>query len=150
MKQFLTAALFAFSLSANADVIKPKNTIEDAVGVVTVSGVQFDYRVSDRAWETYAQMENGKIHIEAQKSFLLRYVAKNIQEGNSFQAELMQDGAAKCQELGEIEYAEQIKSVPDYLTSLNAEIVNTLAENASYGSPAWATLVCMVTVKADK
>lgn len=150
MKQLLAFAVIAFSVAANADVIKPKNTIEDAVGVVTVSGVQFDYRVTDRGWQTYAHAENGKAHIEAQKSFVLSYSGKTSQGVDGLDAALNQDGATKCQELGEIEYAEQIKSVPDYQTSLKAEIVNGRAENASNGLSAWATLVCLVTVKADK
>jgi len=153
MKQLLASAVIAFSVAAHADVIKPKNTIEDAVGVVSVSGIQLDYRVTDRGWRTSADLGDGsgkKVSIVAEKSFLLSYVAKNSQEGASIQAALYQDGVAKCQELGEIEYAEQIKSVPDYQTSLRAEIVNGRAENASNGLSAWATLVCLVTVKADK
>ncbi len=150
MKQLLASALIAFSVSAIADVIKPKNTIEDAVGVVSVGGVQFDYLITDRGWQTSASFEIGKTHMEAQKSFVLSYAAKNSQEGDAIQAVLNRDGIAKCQELGEIEYADQIKSIPDYSTSFTAEIVNGRAENASNGLPAWAALVCLVTVKADK
>jgi hypothetical protein len=139
MKQLLSVALIAFSVSANADVIKPKNTIEDAAGVVTVSGIQFDYRVRDRGWQTYANLGDGsskKVAIVAQKSFLLSYQGKTSQGVDGLDAALNHDGATKCQELGEIEYAEQIKSVPDYQTSLKAEIVNGRAENASNGMTA--------------
>lgn len=153
MKQVLASVLIAFSISANADVIKPKNTIDDAVGVVTIGGVQFDYRVNDRGWQTYADLDDGngkKGHIVAEKSFLLSYAGKTSQGAADIEAALNQDGAAKCQELGGIEYAEQIKAVPGYTTSLKAEIVNGRAEGASNGSPAWATLVCLVTVEANK
>ena len=154
MKQLLASILITLSISANADVIKPINTIEDAVGVVSVNGVQFDYRVTDRGWQLYADLGDGsskKVHILLQKSFFLSYFEKSAQ-ATKISAALNKDGAVKCQELGEIEYAEQVKFLSGYTTSLKTQIVNGQTEDADVanGFPAFANLVCLVTVEANK
>ena len=139
-----------FVAGANAEVIKPINTIEDARGIVVVADVEFDYRVTDRGWRTFGSFENGRGLIVAEKSFVLSYSGRSGQQAQGIESALTQDGASKCQELGEIEYAEQIKSIPDYQTSLKAEVVNGRAEGASNGLSPWATFVCLVTVEAKK
>lgn len=147
MKIILSMALILISLGANAETIKPQNA-EDAFGVVSVDGVNFNYRVTDRGWQTSANFENGNAKIKAIKSFVLNYSGPSSAQGSRIEAALYQDGLAKCQELGEIEYKEQTKTIPDYSSSLKAEIVNALVESASDAIPAMAVFVCLVTVEA--
>lgn len=150
MKQLLAFALIAFSVSAHADVVKPTNTIEDAVGAVSIGGDQFDYRVSDRGEQLSANIETGKAYIVAQKIFLLSYSGKSTQDVSATDAALNQDGRAKCQELGEIELAEKAKAYPNHSILLKTKFMSDRFEGSSNGEIAGVTYSCLVTIEIGK
>lgn len=148
MKNILNIAIAFLAITANAEVIKPKNTIEPAVGVVVIENVNLDYRVTDRGWQTSASNDNGKIYMKAVKSFVLSYSTQGEAQTveSSIELSISQDAASKCLELGNIEYVDQSKDYSKMQTSFSAEIVGGKAEKIS-NNTAFASFVCLVTVE---
>ena len=148
MNQLISLVIAFLTLTANAEVVKPKDTLEIARGVVTIENVKFDYNVSDRGWQTRASNDSGKIYMEAVKSFVLTYSTqgeKQVVEA-SIEFSLSGDATKKCLELGNIEYVDQTKNYSNYQTSFTSEIVNGRAEKISRNT-ALASFVCLVTIE---
>lgn len=158
MKRIWIFAVTFTSLFANAEVIKPTSALKPANGVVVVDGAKFDYSVEDDGWRTslsfQAQTINDKIvtskqHAEANKTFELRYKSRpdesNLHE--SIVDALTTDAKDKCQELGGIEFSDQVKEFPvdKFIRVLNAEV---RAPNASRPSAhsAEGSFLCFVTI----
>jgi hypothetical protein len=151
MKFLLSFVFLMMSISANADVTKPADTIEMASGVTAIDGSQFDYRVRDRGWMTWGNL-TGKISLAARKTFILEYMAQSSVDKTkapSLWKSVRTDAEKTCTKFGQIEYAGQIASLDQsYKTALVANIANS-SEDDDSGYVA-LTAICSVEVTATK
>lgn len=111
----------ALQATAKADVLKPKNTIETLTAQVQVAGEEFKYSVSDEGWFVFGS--SGVL--EGVKRFRLEYASNQQVNGNldEMWSSLKNDVVTKCQELGEIEFADQRSQMdPKTQMSLKTEI----------------------------
>lgn len=150
MKQLISLVITFLTIAVNAEVVKPKDTLEIAKGVAYVENVAFNYSVGDRGWQTRASNDSGKIYMEAVKSFVLDYSTQGENQlvNSSIESSLPEDAEMKCIELGNIEYVDQTKNYTNYQTSVIAEIVSGRAEKFSKYT-AFGSFVCLITITVN-
>lgn len=150
----LTSFIFFLAgATATAEIIKPATTLNPAKGVITIIDMRFDYSVIDRGWMTSANINNGKVAMNAIKSFIINYESKApIKEsiaGNIWKI-VRSDVDQKCLELGTVEYKDQIKSLDQgYITSFSAKVTST-SKQIENSNSVGLTANCLVEVSASK
>ncbi len=149
MNSILLVIIATFSLVAHAQIIRPLNPMNDARGVVSVEGIDFDYRVIDRGHTTSFDYKDNILELKDIRNFLIRYdnrdkipsLSKTIGES------IMVDVESKCKELGETEAAE--------FSSKFTNTEYTYSSNITSGQPlvfednnaVIGTFVCVVMIQ---
>lgn len=144
-KRLVLAALLSTAI-AHAQVVKPKSTDESAKGTTKLMDVEFNYNVQDRGWFPNAAAE----HPDTTKSFWFEYKSDKgkLPSQGALKSAILLDGAMKCAELGQLEFAGQLGPLAaDLHPSLQTEIINSEYSVFDDGVIV-ARLVCQVHIEA--
>lgn len=146
--KLILLSLLTVAHIANADVVKPINTLERAVGTASIDNLKFAYSVLDNGWRTSGHVYPGPVSFEAQKQFILEYVSSETvpaEKQDQLSIQVKQDAEQKCLELGTIEFANQTADLPQKYVqkTFKAEI---LKSNFHIYEVAAGVYNCRVTV----
>ncbi|MGZ3768586.1 MAG: hypothetical protein ACXVCP_02480 [Bdellovibrio sp.] len=122
-------SILALANIANADVVKPSNTSDQASGGAIINKLNFHYTVSDQGWTTHANIFPEPMTVDAEKTFVLTYESiDSVEKGQKSSLDLYVklDAEEKCHELAVIEFKDQTAHLNQkYQKSVKSDIFNS-------------------------
>lgn len=126
----MLTGLFVFSL-AQAAVIKPGESTDEAWSQELVDDHTFNYSVSDYGWRTVGTIDGSSGEKTAIKGLAIRYSLAETEVDRKLSAQtasrLTLDAVSKCAELGAMEELEQRKPFPaDTKVEVQARVITSV------------------------